>query len=122
MVYIYNTNLKDNKKVRSALCDIYGIGKSLSSQICDLLGFSDFYKIKNLTNFQIQQLSQIILQKMSICIISHHHQLMMFHEHTHLCLHWCYAHLSAVLEPGHNAVVPVHISHQVCIIVRCSDG
>jgi len=66
MVYILNTNLKDNKKVRSALCDIYGIGKSLSSQICDLLGFSDFYKIKNLTNFQIQQLSQIITQNFII--------------------------------------------------------
>ncbi len=66
MVYILNTNLKDNKKVRSALCDIYGIGKGLSSQICDLLGFSDFYKIKNLTNFQIQQLSQTITQNFII--------------------------------------------------------
>lgn len=66
MVYILNTNLKDNKKVRSALCDIYGIGKSLSSQICDLLGLSEEYKIKNLTNFQIQQLSQIITQNFLI--------------------------------------------------------
>jgi len=66
MVYILNTNLKDNKKVRSALCDIYGIGKSLSSQICDIAGFSDFYKIKNLTNFQIQHLSQIITQNFII--------------------------------------------------------
>lgn len=60
MVYILNTNLKNNKKVKNALCEIYGIGKRLSSQICDTLGFSEEYKIKNLTNFQIQQLSQII--------------------------------------------------------------
>ena len=28
------------------------------------------------------------------------HQLMMFDERTHLCLHWCYAQLSAVQELG----------------------
>ena len=40
------------------------------------------------------------------------HQLTMFDEHTHLCLHWCYAHLSAVQELGtYDAEVPVHISH-----------
>lgn len=66
MVYILNTNLKNNKKVRTALCEIYGIGKSLSSQICDILGFSEEYKIKSLTNFQIQQLSQIITQNFLI--------------------------------------------------------
>lgn len=66
MVYICNTNLKNNKKVRTALCEIYGIGKSLSSQICDQLGFSEEYKIKSLTNFQIQQLSQIITQNFLI--------------------------------------------------------
>nr|ABX82542.1 ribosomal protein S13 [Trebouxia aggregata] len=66
MVYILNTNLKNNKKVRTALCDIYGIGNCLSNQICDLLGFSEEYKIKSLTNFQIQQLSQIITQNFLI--------------------------------------------------------
>ena len=60
MVYIYNTNLKNNKKVKKALCVIYGIGKILSSQICESLGFSDKLKVSHLTNFQIQQLSQII--------------------------------------------------------------
>nr|QES94793.1 ribosomal protein S13 [Trebouxia lynnae] len=66
MVYILNTNLKNNKKVRTALCEIYGIGKTLSTQICDQLGFSEEYKIKNLTNFQIQQLSQLIAQNFVI--------------------------------------------------------
>ncbi len=66
MVYIYNTNLKNDKKVRRALCEIYGLGKTLSNQICDQLGFSENYKIKSLTNFQIQQLSQIITQNFLI--------------------------------------------------------
>jgi len=66
MVYILNTNLKNNKKVRTALCDIYGLGKTLSSQICDQLGFSEKLKISTLTNFQIQQLSQIITQNFLI--------------------------------------------------------
>lgn len=60
MVYILNTNLKNNKKVRVALCDIYGIGKILASQICESLGFSENLKVSHLTNSQIQQLSQII--------------------------------------------------------------
>ena len=56
-----------------------------------------------------------------ICILFHH-QLMMFDEHTQLCLHWCFARLSAVLKLGTNAaVVPVHISHKVCIIRWSSD-
>ena len=50
MVYILNTNLKNNKKVRTALCEIYGLGKTLSSQICDQLGFSEKLKISTLTN------------------------------------------------------------------------
>jgi hypothetical protein len=42
---------------------------------------------------------------------------MMFYEHTQFCLHWCYAHLSAVLEVGtYAAVVPVHICHKLCTI------
>ena len=57
-----------------------------------------------------------------ICIIFHH-QLMMFDQHTHLCMHWIYAHLIAVLELGtYVAVVPVRISHKVCIIRFSSDS
>ena len=41
----------------------------------------------------------------------------MFDEDTQLCLHWCYARLSAVLKLSTSvAVVPVHISHKVCIL------
>ena len=66
MVYILNTNLKNNKKVLFALCDIYGIGKSLSSQICESLGFSEKLQINQLSNIQIQQLSQLITQNFRI--------------------------------------------------------
>lgn len=66
MVYIYNTNLKDKKKVRFALCEIYGIGKVLSNQICESLGFSERYKVSQLTNLQVQQLSQLIAENFLI--------------------------------------------------------
>lgn len=62
MVYIQNTNLKNNKKIWVALCEIYGIGKPLSNQICESLGFSEKYKVSQLTNFQTQQLTQLIAQ------------------------------------------------------------
>ena len=66
MVYILNTNLRNNKKVRVALCEIYGIGKILSSQVCESLGFSEDLKVSHLTSFQIQQLSQVITQNFLI--------------------------------------------------------
>ena len=66
MVYILNTSLKSNKRVKIALCDIYGIGKVLSAQICESLGFSDQLKVSHLTLFQIQQLSQMITQNFLI--------------------------------------------------------
>ena len=66
MVYILNTNLKNNKKVLFALCEIYGIGKSLSSQICESLGFSEKLQVSQLSNIQIQQLSQYISQNFYI--------------------------------------------------------
>ena len=66
MVYILNTFLKSNKRVLIALCEIYGIGKSVSTQICESLGFSDQLKVSHLTLFQIQQLNQIITQNFLI--------------------------------------------------------
>ena len=62
MVYILNKNLKDSQKIRIALQDIYGIGKFLSHQICDQLGFSEFTRVENLTSFQKDQLVRIIHQ------------------------------------------------------------
>ena len=66
MVYILNTSLKSSKRVKVALCEIYGIGKLLSTQICESLGFSDQLKVSHLTNYQIQQVSQMITQNFLI--------------------------------------------------------
>ena len=66
MVYILNTSLKNGKRVKNALCEIYGIGKVLSLQVCESLGFSDQLKVSHLTQAQIQQLSQMITQNLLI--------------------------------------------------------
>lgn len=66
MVYILNTNLKNEKKVHVALKQIYGIGKTLSYQICDQLGFSPSVKLNQLTESQIEQISQLINQNYHI--------------------------------------------------------
>ena len=60
MVYLLNTNLSNNQKVRIALQKIYGIGKNTSCQICDILGISNDIRLKRLTNLQIEKLIQLI--------------------------------------------------------------
>ena len=62
MVYILNKNLKDAQKIRMALQNIYGIGSSLSHQICDQLGFSQQTCVHHLTSFQIDQLIRVVHQ------------------------------------------------------------
>ena len=50
------------------------------------------------------------------------HQVMISDQHTQLCLHWCNACLSTVVEVGTcAAVVPMHNSHKVCIITWSVD-
>ena len=62
MVYILNTNLKNEKKVEIALFNMYGVGKKLAKQICGQLGISSDICINQLSNLQIEQLTQLILQ------------------------------------------------------------
>ena len=38
MASILNTYLNEQKQLKIALCDIFGIGKNISKQICDQLG------------------------------------------------------------------------------------
>ena len=66
MIYILSTNLKDNKPIAKALSSIYGIGDSLSKQICDDLGISISLKGNQLSPSQIEMLNQIIPQTYSI--------------------------------------------------------
>ena len=68
MVYLLNTNLNNKKKVSTALCDIYGLGKFQSKQICIQLGISENLRIKQLTGFQLEQLTQLITQDYNIGI------------------------------------------------------
>jgi small subunit ribosomal protein S13 len=60
MIYLLDTNLKENKSVFFALLQIYGIGKSLSFLICKKLGFSINLKIKDLTQEQIIEMLDLI--------------------------------------------------------------
>ncbi len=66
MVYLVNTNLNNKKKVSLALCDIYGLGNFQSKQICIQLGISENLRIKQLTGFQLEQLTQLITQEYNI--------------------------------------------------------
>lgn len=56
MVYLFESELKENKLVSLALTDIFGIGKSTSFLICKKLGFSKNLKINNLSKEQISKL------------------------------------------------------------------
>ena len=62
MVYILNTKLKNEKRVELALCNIHGIGKNLARQICGQLGLSSDSRMNQLSNSQIDKLSQILIQ------------------------------------------------------------
>ena len=62
MVYIVSTNLNSNKKIRSSLQKVHGLGGNLAHQICDQLGFSSDLRLNQLTRYQIERLSQFIIQ------------------------------------------------------------
>ncbi len=60
MVYILNTNIKNNKKIDIALCAVYGIGKTLSKKTCNMLHLNENIKFNQLNNTQIEKISQLI--------------------------------------------------------------
>lgn len=60
MVYFLNTNINQAKKTSVALCQVYGIGKTLSSKICNLLGLNENVKLNQLSDAQIEKISQLI--------------------------------------------------------------
>lgn len=66
MVYVLNTNLNAKKKLYCSLSKIYGLGKHNSLQICDQLGISGDIRLKQLSGFQIEQLTQLITQNYDI--------------------------------------------------------
>ena len=66
MVYFFNTNLENNKKIKIALKSIYGIGEKLSCQFCDKIGISDQIRVKQLTNIQLEKLAVLINQNVLV--------------------------------------------------------
>ena len=66
MIYIYNTNLSDKKKLKSALCRIYGIGTVKAQYFCDLIGVSGNTKINQLSTNNLDKLSQALHQNGTI--------------------------------------------------------
>lgn len=69
MVYLFETELNENKSVYLSLTRIYGIGKPNSNLICKILGLSKNIKFKNLSNEQINKLIKVI-ESLNISITS----------------------------------------------------
>ena len=66
MIYIYNTNLSDKKRLPSALRDIHGMGTIKAQYFCDLIGVSGNIKISQLSVFNLEKLSQALHQDETI--------------------------------------------------------
>lgn len=60
MIYLFESELPENKSIQFALRHIYGVGKFNSVLICKKLGFFTNLKMKNLSKEQIFKLIQII--------------------------------------------------------------
>lgn len=60
MIYIFDTELLENKLIHYALQQIYGVNKKRSSFICKKLGFSTNLKVKDLSKDQITELLKLI--------------------------------------------------------------
>ena len=66
MIYIYNTNLSDKKKLKCALCYIYGVGTIKAQYFCDLIGVSSNTKINQLSAANLDKLSQALHENHTI--------------------------------------------------------
>lgn len=60
MIYLFETELPDNKLVFLSIMHIYGLGKTSSSFVCKRLGFSKSLKMKDLSKDQINKLIKTI--------------------------------------------------------------
>lgn len=56
MIYIFETELKENKPIYLSLTHIYGIGKNKSLLICKKLGFSKSVKVNDLNKNKIKEI------------------------------------------------------------------
>lgn len=60
MIYILSTNIIDKKKIKEGLSAVYGLGKTLSMEICDQLGVSDKITFRQLKYSQREMLTQLV--------------------------------------------------------------
>ena len=60
MIYLFESEIPENKLVFLSLMHIYGLGKISSLLICKKLGFSKNLKIKDLSKDQITKLTKTI--------------------------------------------------------------
>lgn len=60
MIYLFESELVEDKSLFFALTQIYGIGKANSFLICKKLGFSKNLKAKNLSKEQVNRLITLI--------------------------------------------------------------
>ena len=60
MIYLFESELPENKSIYFVLFYIYGIGKINSFFICKKLGFSKNLKLKNLSKEQLNKLTLTI--------------------------------------------------------------
>jgi small subunit ribosomal protein S13 len=63
MIYIFESELSENKSVITSLAQIYGIGKANSTFLCKNLGFSKNFKIKDLSKKQVTKIIKVIESK-----------------------------------------------------------
>lgn len=66
MVYLLNTHIHHTKKLVQALSRIYGLGTFQCSQICHELGFSPNLRFSQLSDSEVDTLTQFILQNYEI--------------------------------------------------------
>lgn len=60
MIYLLETNLSENKNIKSMLTKVYGINKYYSNFFCKKLGLTSNFKVSELTIEQKTQLIRLI--------------------------------------------------------------
>lgn len=67
MIYFLDTQLPDNKPILMALTNIYGINKKTALKICQKLGFCNNFKVKDLTQTQLNDILTV-MQSLNLII------------------------------------------------------
>merc|ERR1711862_1048866 len=79
LVYLLETDLLINKTVRTALTQVFGLGKSNVLAICKKLGLCSNLEVKNITFHQQRKLAAILIQ-LNVKINSELKQIVNYHH------------------------------------------